>query len=114
MIPIFICYDPISVRQHFLNRPMQASVCLFNEDSQFLDIALPVFKGKGATTADMLLKTQPGGCYAPQHAVLLGSVHALHLDGHPDIVIGTGWWHRYVGCTKAIFSCGWFCRCHRR
>ena len=69
---------------------MQVSVGLFYEDSQFLDITLPVFEGKGAATAYMLFKTQPGGCCAPQHAVLLGSVDTLHLDGHTDIVIGPG------------------------
>ena len=107
MIPVVICYDPLSVRQHSRNRPMQASVGLFHEDSQFLDIALSVFEGEGATAADMLFKTQPGGCCAPQHAVLLGSVDTLHLDGHPDIVIGPGGWNCYVACTIALFWNGW-------
>ena len=90
MIPIIICYDPVPIWHHLPNRRVRLSVGLFHENSQFLDIALSVFEGESATATDMLLKAQSGGCYAPEHAVLLGSVHTLHLDSHPDIVIGPG------------------------
>ena len=103
MIIGIICYDPFPVRQHPSNRPVRSLVGLFHEDSQFLDIALSVFEGEGATAADMLFKAQTGGCYAPEYAVLLGSVHTLYLDGHPDIVIGPGWWNRHVGHAIVLF-----------
>jgi hypothetical protein len=58
--PVVLRYSPLRIGQGRQAGSRRWSVGLFHQYPQFLDIALPVFEGKG-TTAGMLFKTQRGG-----------------------------------------------------